>query len=112
MGTGIFASTARFYIHDHLYSPVALTDYSGTILERYEYDAYGSPTIWNADFTTERANSNYGNTYLFTGRRTDYLDSGSLKIQYNRNRYYDYYTGRFKTHDRMVKFIEFACTIF
>ncbi len=99
MGTGIFASTARFYIHDHLYSPVALTDYSGTILERYEYDAYGNPTIWNADFTTERDSSNYGNPYLFTGRRVDYLDSGSLKIQYNRNRYYDYYTGRWLTHD-------------
>jgi RHS repeat-associated protein len=99
IGTGIFASTVRFYIHDHLYSPVALTDYSGNVLERCEYDAYGSPTIWNADFTTERDNSNYGNPYLFTGRRTDYLDSGSLKIQYNRNRYYDYYSGRWLTHD-------------
>jgi RHS repeat-associated protein len=29
----------------------------------------------------------------------DYLDSGSLKIQYNRNRYYDYYTGRWLTQD-------------
>jgi RHS repeat-associated protein len=36
---------------------------------------------------------------LFTGRRVDILDSGSLKIQYNRNRYYDYYTGRWLTHD-------------
>ncbi|MGB2807301.1 MAG: RHS repeat-associated core domain-containing protein, partial [Sedimentisphaerales bacterium] len=57
------------------------------------------PTIWNADFTTERANSNYGNPYLFTGRRVDILDSGSLKIQYNRNRYYDYYSGRWLTQD-------------
>jgi len=102
MGTGIFASTARFYIQDHLYSPAALTDYSGNVLERCEYDAYGNPTIWNADFTTEKANSNYGNPYLFTGRRTDYLDSGSLKIQYNRNRYYDYYSGRFTTHDPLA----------
>ena len=36
---------------------------------------------------------------MFTGRRVDILDSGSLKIQYNRNRYYDYYTGRWLTHD-------------
>jgi RHS repeat-associated protein len=36
---------------------------------------------------------------LFTGRRVDILDNGSLKIQYNRNRYYDYYTGRWITHD-------------
>jgi len=92
-------AVVKFYIHDHLYSPVALTDFSGNVLERYEYDAYGKPAIWNADFTTERANSNYGNPYLFTGRRVDIMDSGSLKIQYNRNRYYDYYTGRWLTQD-------------
>jgi len=88
-----------FYIHDHLYSPAALAAWTGNVLERYEYDAYGNPTIWNADFTTERESSNYGNPYLFTGRRVDILDSGSLKIQYNRNRYYDYYSGRWLTHD-------------
>jgi len=36
---------------------------------------------------------------LFTGRRLDILDGGSLKIQYNRNRYYDPYSGRWLTHD-------------
>ena len=50
-----------YYVHDHLYSPVALANSGGTILERYEYDAYRNPTIWNADFTAERDNSNYGN---------------------------------------------------
>jgi len=38
---------------------------------------------------------------LFTGRRVDILDNSSLKIQYNRNRYYDYYTGRWLTHDTL-----------
>jgi RHS repeat-associated protein len=98
MGSGSFASTARFYIHDHLYSPVALTDYSGSVLERCEYDAYGNPYILDTQYAP-RTTSNYGNPYLFTGRRADYLDSGSLKIQYNRNRYYDYYSGRWLTHD-------------
>jgi len=88
-----------YYAHDHLYSLAVLADSSGTVIERYEYDAYGKPTIWNAGLTTERDSSNYGNPYLFTGRRVDILDSGSLKIQYNRNRYYDYYTGRWLTHD-------------
>jgi RHS repeat-associated protein len=37
--------------------------------------------------------------YLFTGRELDILDYGSLKIQYNRNRYYDSYTGRWTTQD-------------
>ena len=32
-------------------------------------------------------------------RRAGILDNGSLKIQNNRNRYYDYYTGRWLTHD-------------
>ena len=73
-------AVSMLYIHDHLYSPVALTDNTGNVLERYEYDAYGSPTIWNADFTTERDNSNYGNPYLFTGRRVDILYNISLKI--------------------------------
>ena len=95
----LFRAPFIYYVHDHLYSPVALVSLSGTVLERYEYDAYGEPTIWNVDFTTERDTSNYGNPYLFTGRRVDILDSGSLKIQYNRNRYYDYYTGRWLTHD-------------
>jgi len=36
---------------------------------------------------------------LFTGRRLDILDGGSLKIYYYRNRYYDPHTGRFLTHD-------------
>jgi len=36
---------------------------------------------------------------LFTGRRLDILDGGSLKLQYNRNRYYDPETGRWLTHD-------------
>ena len=67
--------------------------------ECYEYDAYGNPTIWNADFSVERETSAYYNPYLFTGRRVDTLDSGSLKIQYNRNRFYDYYIGRWLTHD-------------
>lgn len=41
----------------------------------------------------------YDNPYLFTGRRVDIMDDSSLKIQHNRHRYYDYYTGRWLTHD-------------
>ncbi|KPK76162.1 MAG: hypothetical protein AMJ79_07935 [Phycisphaerae bacterium SM23_30] len=69
------------------------------VLERYEYDAYGKPALWDAGFTSERSTSNYDNPYLFTGRRVDVLDDGDLKLQYSRNRYYDYHTGRWLTHD-------------
>ena len=30
-----------YYVHDHLFSPVALLDEDGVVLERYEYDVYG-----------------------------------------------------------------------
>jgi len=95
-GTG--PGTPRYYVHDHLYSPAALVYANGTVLERCEYDAYGNPYILDTQYAP-RTTSHYGNPYLFTGRRVDILDSGSLKIQYNRNRYYDYYTGRWLTHD-------------
>ena len=57
-------------------------------------------TIYIDDFLGMRTVSDYGNFYLFTGREVDILDTnGSLKIQYNRNRSYDYYTGRWLQRD-------------
>jgi len=105
---------ASFYVHDHLYSPVALLNESGAAHERYEYDAYGNCHIMDASYNP-RSSSNSGNPYLFTGRRVDILDSGSLKIQYNRNRYYDYYTGRWLTQDPLgyvdgMNLYEYACS--
>jgi RHS repeat-associated protein len=97
-GTTYTYTSFKYYIHDHLYSPVALASYFGVVQERYEYDAYGNPHIMDASYGP-RSTSLYGNSYLFTGRELDILDYGSLKIQYNRNRYYDSYTGRWTTHD-------------
>ena len=88
----------RYYVHDHLYSPVALVDFYGNVIERYEYDAYGKCYIMDASYNP-RSSSSYGNPYYFTGRRVDFLNGGNLTLQYNRNRYYDYYTGRWLTHD-------------
>jgi RHS repeat-associated protein len=89
----------KYFLHDHLYSVVAIASTSGDVNERYEYDAYGTPTIWDAGFTTKKSSPGFFNTYLFTGRQVDILNSGSLKIQYNRNRFYDYSTGRWLTLD-------------
>ena len=70
-----------YYAHDHLYSPAALIDSSGTILERYEYDAYGDCSILEPNFAPDPdGKSDYGNPYLFTGRRLDILDNGGLKM--------------------------------
>jgi YD repeat-containing protein len=87
MGNGPVAAFAKFYVHDHLCSPAALVSYTGTVLERYEYDAYGNPYILEPNFAADPdGKSDYGNPYMFTGRRVDFLDNGSLMLQYNRHR--------------------------
>jgi len=90
----------KYYLHDHLYSPVAVTNYLGQTAERYEYDAYGKCYILEPNFAPDPdGKSDVGNPYYFTGREMDTLDNGSLKIMNYRHRYYDTYTGRFSTHD-------------
>jgi len=89
-----------YYTSDHLYSPAALLDDTGDVLERYEYDAYGELRYLDADFTTKASQSSaYDNPYYFTGRRLDTLDNGDLKLQHNRHRTYDPETGRWLTQD-------------
>jgi len=96
-----------YYGHDHLYSPVALFESDGDLVERYEYDAYGKATITGvgADglwFTADdviRTVSLYSNAYTFTGRELDTLDAGGCKLMYYRARYYDTQTGRFLQRD-------------
>ena len=59
---GTAPPSRRFYVHDHLYSPVASIRALGTVSERYEAacpeqsrgDAYGNCTIWESTFSTER----------------------------------------------------------
>jgi len=94
----MYDGTDHYYAHDHLYSPVALMDDTGSVEERYEYDAYGALTRFDDDFTTW-SGTEAGNPYYFTGRRLDVLDDGDLKIMYYRNRYYDPINGRFLTYD-------------
>ncbi len=85
--------------HDHLYSVVVLFSDAGTVLERYEYDAYGRPTVYNSDFTQTYDVSQQGNPYLFTGRRLDALDDAALTVYYYRARHFDPQTGRFMQRD-------------
>ncbi len=89
----------KYYLHDHLYSPAALLDNSGNVIERYEYDAYGKVTVWNAAFTTTYTTSQYGNPYVFTGRELDTLDAGSCTPMHYRHRAYSPEIGRFMQHD-------------
>ncbi len=92
-------STDYYYLHDHLYSPVAILSATGAVVERYEYDAYGKVTIWNAAFTTMYTTSQYGNPYAFTGRELDTLDAGSCTPMHYRHRTYGPEMGRMYQHD-------------
>ena len=80
--------------HDGLGSVTALTDASGSLVERYTYDVFGTPAILNATGTTLTA-SGYGNRFLFTGR--EWIKEMGL-YDY-RNRVYSASQGRFLQTD-------------
>ncbi len=85
----------RYPILRGLSSVVALSDSSGSIVERYEYDVFGQVTIGNADFSQTYPESQYGNPYMFTGRRFD-PETG---LYYYRARMYSPAIGRFLQPD-------------
>jgi len=102
-GTDTTPARHYYYLHDHLYSVVAVLGPNGGLLqgERYEYDAYGNVTIMDRLYSP-LANSQYGNPYTFTGRRLDALDGGDLLLMDYRHRTYDPYTGRMMQHDPLA----------
>ena len=69
---GGYGPTLGLYLHDHLYSPVAmLNNMDGSLLERYEYDAYGNYYVEQPDFTVkQQLYSDYDNTFFFTADRS------------------------------------------
>jgi len=86
---------ADYYYHtDDLYNVMAVTDDAGNVVERYEYDDYGTPMIMAPDGTA-LTSSPIANPYLFTGRRHD-PETGWYHY---RTRYLDPQSGRFTTRD-------------
>src|SRR5262249_22238421 len=95
-----------FYYQNGLGSVYALADSSGTIVEGYQYDAYGKQTVFDpgisgqvtftsADVIRPGGASLVANPFLFTGRRLDAEDS----LYYYRARYLDTVEGRFISRD-------------
>ncbi len=90
-----FESNEHFFYHtDALGSVTAITDNTGNLVESYQYDSFGNPTIYNST-NTVIPESLIGNSYLFTGREYD-SESG---LYYYRHRYYDPKVGRFISED-------------
>jgi RHS repeat-associated protein len=74
-----------YYHYNALGSVVALSNFSGTRVESYSYDAFGQPS----------AASSLGNRFMFTGREYD-SETGNY---YYRARYYSPKIGRFLQTD-------------
>jgi len=85
---------AQIYKQDKRGNVTFLLNASNQIIEKYTYDAFGTPTITDAN-GAGRTESLYGNRFMFTGR--EYIKE--LGIYDFRNRVYDPGIGRFLQHD-------------
>ena len=84
----------RYFHRNQQYSVVALTDSSGSIKERYSYNAYGTLGIYDSS-DSPLATSNLENRYTYTGREWD----EELDLYHFRARMHDSSTGRFCSRD-------------
>ena len=87
-------TTTIFFAQDALQSTVALTDGSGSVVERYRYRSFGNTTITD-DSGTARIASAYANRIGFTGREA-IGDTGLLDY---RNRIGNVAQGRWMQSD-------------
>src|SRR5205814_4734575 len=88
------AGQTYFYQQDHEGSVTHLTDTSGAVIEKYKYDVFGAPTIYNS-LNTQLSTSNYGNRFLFTGREF----AATFGFYEYRARAYNPTLGRFMSED-------------
>ncbi len=72
-----------------------LLDGNGNGIERYTYDAFGSPTVTDWNGANPRTSSNYSNRFMFTGREF-FAEMGVMDY---RNRFYHPGLGRFLQPD-------------
>ena len=83
-----------YALKDHLNTVHALIDATGQIVERYEYDAWGRTTVFDAS-GKELSSSAIGNRYCFQGRETDWKTG----LYHFRARTYDPVSGRWLSND-------------
>jgi RHS repeat-associated protein len=87
----------RLYaLQDPNWNVIGIADTTGSVVERYSYSAYGTPTVLTSAFAASTTGtSSYSWNTLYTGRQYD-TETG---IYNYRNRYYTAEIGRFLTRD-------------
>jgi RHS repeat-associated protein len=88
------AGTPRLYAFHDYFNCTAVADVTGTVQERYGYDAFGQPRIMMPSFGN-RTSSSYGWETLFADYRWD-NESGFYQV---RNRYLHSTLGRWLSRD-------------
>ena len=83
-----------FYHGDSQNSTLVLSDSTAVVLERYRYDAFGLPSIFDSAFNLQPSTA-YGNRILFQGR--EWL--ADVKLTDHRFRYYSPEIQRWTTRD-------------
>ncbi len=92
-----YEPSAKYYFHsDALGSIIDITDNTGSLVEHYEYDVFGSFKIFSMSHEP-RAMSLIGNSFYFTGREWD----SEINLYYYRARFYDPKLGKFLQTDPM-----------
>jgi RHS repeat-associated protein len=84
-----------YYLTDANHNVTAVVDIDGDVQERYDYDAYGRFTIYDANWANPGTTSSVGNALLFAGQDVD-ADTG---LQYSRARWYNASLGSFISRD-------------
>lgn len=84
----------HYFHHDPLNSPLAVTNASGTVNERYLYDAFGMELIYDAA-GGPHTSSTVANPWLFTGQEW----MPELGLHNYKNRFYSDDLGRFLQQD-------------
>ena len=92
---GALASGSYYYHRNRQYSISALTNSTGSVVERYSYTAYGKTTIHDSTATNTLSNSPTANPFAYTAR----YHHSELSLHYFRARWYDPELGRFISRD-------------
>jgi len=90
------SATRYYYAQDANFNVTAVTNSSGTVVERYMYSPYGELLVLDANFATDADGlSDIGNSVTYTGREFD-AESG---LYHYRNRFYHAQAGLFISRD-------------